>query len=128
MPSSAMAARAGANTKAAIFGSSLTGGFYHATASGLGGRSCPTGSLRGAGRVLRLRSMSMRERFFSFPFRSVIWLLPAALAVHELEEWNIAAWEHAQFENPSDASATAVRLTLLLVVAAGVAGEVTAAG
>lgn len=64
----------------------------------------------------------MRESFFSFPFRSVIWLLPAALALHELEEWDIAAWEHAQFLNPSDASSTAVRLTLMLVVAAGVAG------
>ena len=48
--------------------------------------------------------------------------LPAALALHELEEWNIGAWERAQFLNPPDASATAVRLTLGLVVAAGVAG------
>lgn len=33
------------------------------------------------------------------PYLTAIWLLPAALAIHEAEEWNILPWEQRNFVN-----------------------------
>ena len=40
------------------------------------------------------------DRVAAFPFRQLVWLLPAPLFVHELEEWHIIAWYRQQFTNP----------------------------
>ncbi len=34
------------------------------------------------------------------PFSVLVWFLPFALMLHELEEWNIMAWYQEQFHNP----------------------------
>jgi hypothetical protein len=41
------------------------------------------------------------------PFLAAVWLLPAAVALHEAEEWNILAWEQRHFVNvPSKTQAS----------------------
>ncbi len=47
-----------------------------------------------------------------------MWLLPLALCVHELEEWNIHPWELGFFENPPTSHRRA-HIVLFLVSAAG---------
>ena len=64
--------------------------------------------------------MGVLSSFASAPFRRVVWLLPLALCLHELEEWNVRAWEVTFFENPPVASDTALRIVLVLISASGV--------
>jgi hypothetical protein len=49
--------------------------------------------------------------FETLDFTSVLWLLPLAFALHEVEEWNITRWEHRHFvgmpPNATDRSARA---------------------
>ena len=46
--------------------------------------------------------------------RHLLWLLAASFALHELEEWNIVAWEHAHFTPPPQFDELAARTLLVL--------------
>lgn len=54
---------------------------------------------------------------FSFPdqmsFLTVIWLLPFAIAFHELEEWNILRWQQRNFVNLPPKTNASVRAFLV---------------
>ncbi|HEU5133555.1 MAG TPA: HXXEE domain-containing protein [Steroidobacteraceae bacterium] len=41
----------------------------------------------------------MNPVFRAIPVRQLAWLLPAAFALHELEEWNIVAWYRRYWTN-----------------------------
>lgn len=53
------------------------------------------------------------QRVMNLPFRTIVWALPIAFAVHELEEWNIMAWYRAEFANPPATTERAVHLWLI---------------
>jgi hypothetical protein len=59
-------------------------------------------------------SGAMRER----GLRGLVWLLPAAFALHEAEEWNIASWFRLHFTPRTEASDAGVR-TLLVAFSLG---------
>jgi len=44
-----------------------------------------------------------------------LWFVAGAMALHELEEWNIAAWTARNFENPTAVSDQAIWLGLLAI-------------
>jgi uncharacterized protein with HXXEE motif len=48
-----------------------------------------------------------------------LWLLGLSFALHEAEEWNIVAWEHAHFEPPPEFSDLAARTLLVLFALLG---------
>jgi hypothetical protein len=41
-------------------------------------------------------------KVISLPFRKLIWILPIAWALHEIEEWNIISWYQRHFVNPPE--------------------------
>jgi hypothetical protein len=52
-------------------------------------------------------------------FLSLIWLFPIALALHELEEWNIIHWYHSHFVDLPDKTQTSTRFFLVFVSLVG---------
>jgi hypothetical protein len=64
--------------------------------------------------------------------RRRVWLLPAALALHELEEWNILGWYNAHWVNvdPITMTSTSVHVWLVFASVAAFVGTfaVTATG
>lgn len=52
-------------------------------------------------------------------FLTAIWLLPIALAFHELEEWNILGWEQRNFLNVPAKTNTSVRTFLVFFTLLG---------
>lgn len=50
----------------------------------------------------------------SSTLRRSVWLAALALVIHELEEWNIAAWFAARFRNPTGMSPHVVWLGLVV--------------
>jgi hypothetical protein len=57
--------------------------------------------------------MMLTDYLVTLPFRRLVWLLPATLTVHELEEWNIMDWYRAQFVNPPATSEFAAHTLLV---------------
>ena len=55
----------------------------------------------------------------TLPYQKLVWLLPAVLTIHELEEWNIKEWNTANFIGTPDTPDSAVRVLLVLVSIAG---------
>jgi hypothetical protein len=53
------------------------------------------------------------------PYKKLVWLLPLVLAFHEFEEWNIKAWNTANFTNTPDTPENAIRVLLVLVAIVG---------
>jgi hypothetical protein len=53
------------------------------------------------------------------PYKKMVWLLPLVLAFHELEEWNIKAWNTANFTSAPDTPENAIRVLLVLVITIG---------
>jgi hypothetical protein len=51
--------------------------------------------------------------------RNVFWLLAVSFALHELEEWNLVAWEHAHFTPVPEFDDRAVRTLLVLFAGIG---------
>jgi len=64
--------------------------------------------------------MTPRERVAAVPFRRLVWLLPVAFTLHELEEWNILLWYRTQFVNPPSTSDRGVHVGLLAISLLGV--------
>ena len=60
--------------------------------------------------------------------RRRVWLLPAALALHELEEWNILGWYKAHWVNvdPTTMTSTAVHVWLVFASIAAFVGTFAA--
>jgi len=56
-----------------------------------------------------------------FPYKRIVWLLPLVLAIHEIEEWNIKAWNVANFQNAPETPESAIRALLVLVILSGFA-------
>lgn len=49
-------------------------------------------------------------------FKTMIWLLPIALAIHEAEEWNILGWYHRNFVDlPPGRTNTTIRFFLIFL-------------
>ena len=86
------------------------------------------GSLRDLSQVLCMSGQAphFAEQIARVPFRRIVWLLPLALGLHELEEWNIHAWENQFFDNPPVASVNATRIVLLIISAVGLAWTILA--
>lgn len=63
----------------------------------------------------RRERCSRAEEWGRLTLRQAIWLLPCALAIHELEEWNIVPWFHAHFSPPTPLTERAARLGLVVV-------------
>jgi len=57
--------------------------------------------------------MTLADHIAAIPFRRLVWLLPATLLVHELEEWNIMAWYRMEFTPPPATSDSAVHALLV---------------
>ena len=75
-----------------------------------------------------MTSLSSQQRrtdwFSNLTFRQAVWLAPAALAIHEVEEWNIQTWFRQYFVDPGSfdlLSRETVWLGLAFSVALGVA-------
>lgn len=57
----------------------------------------------------------LMHRLKDTSYRRIVWLLPIALLVHELEEWNIRGWYETNFVNPPEVPDSALRAVLLAV-------------
>jgi hypothetical protein len=55
----------------------------------------------------------------TIPLRRLLWLLALAFALHEAEEWNLAAWEDAHFTPAPHLDDLAVRTLLVLFALLG---------
>ena len=53
--------------------------------------------------------------FENAPFSVVVWLLPLAIALHELEEWNILSWYKRHFMDLPPKTDVSTRLFLIFV-------------
>ena len=58
---------------------------------------------------------AMREILLSVNFKTIIWVIPVLLMLHELEEWNILEWYDSTFQSSSPANKLGVRLWIVLV-------------
>jgi hypothetical protein len=70
-------------------------------------------------RKIRPVRPTLTERIDAIPFRRLVWVLPAALVVHEAEEWNIQRWYEAEFANPPVSSPFARYVGLFTVALVG---------
>lgn len=52
--------------------------------------------------------MSQLTRLAGIPFARVVWALPIAFAIHEVEEWNILAWYQRYWTNTDGLAARTV--------------------
>lgn len=52
-------------------------------------------------------------------YLTAIWLLPVAMALHEVEEWNILGWEQRNFANLPAKTNTSVRTFLVFLTLFG---------
>lgn len=59
------------------------------------------------------------DKFHEISYQRVMWIMPAALTVHELEEWNIKDWYTANFVGAPDTPEYAIRAILVMVTAVG---------
>jgi hypothetical protein len=55
----------------------------------------------------------MHEFLDSVRFATAVWLLPFALALHEIEEWNILKWYHRNFRDLPPKTNTTIRVFLV---------------
>lgn len=46
-----------------------------------------------------IESMSLKNQILDLQYKKIVWMLPIAFMLHELEEWNIHLW-YTNFENP----------------------------
>lgn len=59
--------------------------------------------------------------FEGISFSTVIWLLPLAMALHEIEEWNILDWYHRNFVDLPATTYTSTRAFIIFVILYGFA-------
>lgn len=55
------------------------------------------------------------EFFEGISFSTVVWLLPAAIALHEMEEWNILGWYHRRFVDLPEMTNTSTRVFIVFM-------------
>jgi hypothetical protein len=61
------------------------------------------------------REVNLMEFFEGVSFSMVVWLLPVAIALHELEEWNMLGWYHGNFVDLPDMTNTSTRVFIVFM-------------
>lgn len=61
------------------------------------------------------REVDLMEFFQGVSFSTVIWLLPVAIALHEIEEWNIIDWYHRNFVDLPAITNTSTRVFIVFM-------------
>lgn len=59
--------------------------------------------------------MDWLKRVSDLPLSTLIWMLPLALTLHELEEWNIMPWYQNNFVNPPQTPDHAAHTGLIFI-------------